>query len=57
MEELIVIIRGLVQAVHSGDLRQETLDALDNLLKEITTVAPADTQSTGKRKAVTSGDS
>lgn len=56
MEELITIIRELVTAVHSGARRQEVLDTLDNLLKEVTTVA-GDTQSTGKQKVVKSGDS
>lgn len=57
MEDLIAIVRELVQAVHAGEKRQEVLDVLDRLLKDITAYKSSDTRSTSGLKAVKSGDS
>lgn len=57
MEELIAIVRELAQAVHAGVKRQEVLDVLDSLLKDITAYKSSDTRSTGGLKAAKSGDS
>lgn len=57
MEELIAIVRELVQAVHAGEKRQEVLDTLDGLLKDITAYKSSDTRSSSKLKGTTVGDS
>lgn len=51
MEELIAIVRELIQAVHVGEKRQETLNVLDNLLKDITSYKSSDVRSTANLKA------
>ena len=57
MEELIAIIRELIQAVHAGEKRQEVLDKLDSLSKDITAYKSSDIRSSSGLKGTKSGDS